>query len=678
MRTMLLSLAASLAALAPTRADELLPRSAFFAPIDKVRMQISPDGSRVGWIDPAEARLWIRALDEPAADRALDAAGVRAFTFAPDGRNVLLELESEHGTRVALAALDGGEPRALLPDARDARVVAVSPLRPDAAAIASDGALWRVALTDGAAEELARDPRITRWLVDAQLVPRAGRSAHGDGYTVYVPARPAPHVPSPPAPDVPSSPARDVAASDAAAAWTALHALDWEQSRVSELLSVSADGRELYAVDARGRDKSALKAYDLESGAERVLLADPFADVVPGGATIDPRTGAVQAVVAYFPRMRRGFADAEVELDFRLLESVHPGDVSFAGQSDGGRRWLVRFMDGGPLDHYVWDRDAKRATPLFGDVSALEGVALAPRRPLLVPASDGLALPCDLYLPVGSDADGDGVPDRPLPTVYYVHGGPWVGFEWNNWFTNRSFQLLANRGYAVVRTEFRSAVGYGRRFMDAGDLEWGERILRDVLDVADWTVERGIADRERRAIWGWSFGGYQTHAALAFESDAFACGLSMYGLSDLVRFTDGLIAAGAGRLWVQRVGDPRTPEGRALLERHSPLFAAERVTRPLLVTHGALDARVPQEQSDLFVAALAERDHPVTYVVYPNEPHDYRSAASWIAYWAIAERFLHEHLGGRYEPYGDDVRDADLVVAHGAAHVPGLGEALGG
>jgi dipeptidyl aminopeptidase/acylaminoacyl peptidase len=332
-------------------------------------------------------------------------------------------------------------------------------------------------------------------------------------------------------------------------------------------------------------------------------------------------------------------------------------------------------MNGGPLCYFAWERATRSARYLGTDVGALEGVELAPRHAAFVPARDGLVLPCDVYLPKGVDADRDGRPDRPLPTVLYVHGGPWVGFEWNSWFTNRSLQLLADRGYAVIRTDFRGAAGYGRAFLDAGDQEWGGAMQTDLLDVRAWALEHGIAAAGRVAIWGWSYGGYATLEALTRTPDAFACGIAMYGLSDLERFVGGLTGANGAATWYRRVGDVRTEEGRALLRAASPLTKVEALARPLLVTHGARDTRAPREQSDLFVAACAELEKPVTYVVYPEEPHDYRAAESWISFWAIAEAFLAEHLGGRSEPMGADLAGASLEVVAGAELIPGLTEA---
>ncbi|MBX9791010.1 MAG: prolyl oligopeptidase family serine peptidase [Pirellulales bacterium] len=198
----------------------------------------------------------------------------------------------------------------------------------------------------------------------------------------------------------------------------------------------------------------------------------------------------------------------------------------------------------------------------------------------------------------------------------------------------------------------------------------GGKSQQDLVDLAHWAVDQHIAQPEKVGIWGWSFGGFSAFATLAFYPDEFACGVAMYGLSDLELFARRVIP-----LWrdtALRLGDPRTPDGLELLRRQSPLHSAERVTSPLLVTHGAKDVVCPKQQSDLFVSALEKHGKDVTYLVYPDEGHDYLQPQSWISFWAVAEQFLHKHLGGRFEPADDDFQGANLQVPAGGELIPEL------
>lgn len=662
--------------------DELIPREDFFAPQSVSVVRLAPDGGEVAWIDVQGELPRLRRRprgDQPPYFSGEDlevpgSEGVRDFAFCGTGGYLLLA----HGTldpdrRLWWLPPGGGEAQVASPEGMAITTIErQSPRHPGRVCVRADhthaynGALYRLQLPAGAGgeasssgqpgppEPLARDLRFRRFLIDGDLRLRAGVLPPSRGGTLMRFDG--------------QLPERD--------RWTSLASYTWDEGRGSLALSVSDDGTTVYAVCGAGRDRSALLAYDLESGEATELAEHPLADWVPGGATIDPNTGAVRAVVAYFGRLRRHLLEPELARDFERLGTEIDGDVSFVASSRDDDTWLLRRMNGGPLVYYAYHRPSGRVTRLFDDQPSLRGKRLARRRTHAVATRDGLVLPIQVYLPPGSDADGDGVPEAPLPTVFYVHGGPWVGFEWNSWFTNRSFQFLANRGYAVVRCEFRGAGGYGQRFIESSNHRWATAMHEDILDITEFTVEHGITDRDRMALWGWSFGGYRAFAALTHSPEHFACALSMYGLSDLLGFTQALYEQNPQTNWRTRVGDVATEEGRTLLREHSPLYFADRVTKPLYVTHGALDDRAPKSQSDVMVDALLELGKPVTYTVYPEEGHDYRAAASWISYWAIGEHFLAQHLGGRAEPFGAAFEGANFEVVAGAGGIPGLEDAI--
>ncbi|MDQ3831539.1 MAG: prolyl oligopeptidase family serine peptidase, partial [Candidatus Tectomicrobia bacterium] len=278
-------------------------------------------------------------------------------------------------------------------------------------------------------------------------------------------------------------------------------------------------------------------------------------------------------------------------------------------------------------------------------------------------------------LPPGADPSGDGIPDQPVPMVLTPHGGPW---HRDFWGYNPWHQWLANRGYAVLAVNFRSSTGFGKHFINAGNLEWGGKILEDQLDAVRWAVGQGIADPARVAIMGGSFGGYSTLAGLTFTPDVFACGVDIVGPSSLITLLESMPPYWKPmlELFTTRVGDHRTEEGRALLVKHSPLTHADRIQRPLLIGQGANDPRVTQAESDQIVQAMQAKSIPVTYVLYPDEGHGFARPENSLSFNAITEVFLATYLGGRFEPIGDDFEGSSLTVPVGAHHVPGLEEAL--
>src|SRR5262249_48295699 len=160
--------------------------------------------------------------------------------------------------------------------------------------------------------------------------------------------------------------------------------------------------------------------------------------------------------------------------------------------------------------------------------------------------------------------------------------------------------------------------------------------------------------------------------------DRFACGVDIVGPSNLLTLLSSIPPYWKSFFedMVRRIGDPRTEEGRRLLEERSPLTHADRISKPLLIAQGANDPRVKQAESDQIVAAMNAKHLPVTYVLYPDEGHGFARPQNRLAFYAIAEGFLSKCLGGRYQPIGNDFEGSSLRVPAGANVVPGLPEAL--
>jgi dienelactone hydrolase len=219
--------------------------------------------------------------------------------------------------------------------------------------------------------------------------------------------------------------------------------------------------------------------------------------------------------------------------------------------------------------------------------------------------------------------------------VMVIHGGPWARDAYGY---NASHQWLANRGYAVLSPNFRSSTGFGKSFLNAGNLEWGRKMQNDIDDAMDWAVAQRIAPRDKVAIMGGSYGGYATLAGLTFTPDRFACGVNIVGVSNLKTLLETIPPYWeAGRAQFHaRMGNPNTPEGAALLRERSPLHFADRIRKPLLIGHGANDPRVKQAESDQIVKVMAEKKIPVTYVVFPDEGHGFARPQNNIAFNAVA------------------------------------------
>jgi dipeptidyl aminopeptidase/acylaminoacyl peptidase len=643
----------------------LIPRRALFADPDKDQILLSPDGKWIGYLALSSdtMNVWVAPVSEPSKasvvtkQRGEPVLNYR-WTYLP--AQLLYIAPTENGSHLFLLDLASKESRDLTPG--KGIVAQFEKFSTDHA----DEALLRVKEPDrqtfdyqkinlrtGAREVVFKnEPNFEQVLFDDNWRPRVVKLRKPDvGY--------------------------ELLKQDGAGAWIPFASFRSGIGADSfQPITLDKAGKTLYLTDNRGRDKAALKAIDLESGKETLLVEDPLADVAPA-LLLHPKTGRVQTAASYYGRLRRHFLDPSIIPDFEYLRTVDRGDIATLSPSGGrsldDRTWLVIFLDGGPMRYYVYDRVARRATFLFTENSALDAYLLGRRHLEAITTRDGMDLPADLYLSARVDSDGNGRPEQPLPMLIYVHGGPWVAYPWNAWFTNRTLQLLADRGYAVLRVEFRGAVGFGRKVHEAGIREWGAKMQDDLLDAADWAVKQGITTRDRIGIWGWSYGGYATLAALA-TSNRFACGLAMYGPTEL----DSFIAEGnpsAQTAWRHLIGDNTTEEGRALLRKRSPIHYVERIAKPVLIVQAGKDEIVRQGQADRFVAAMQKHNKPVTYLLYPDEPHDLRRSENWVSLFAVAERFFHEHLGGRYEPVGDDLHGS-LEVRAGRELIPGLSDAV--
>lgn len=438
-----------------------------------------------------------------------------------------------------------------------------------------------------------------------------------------------------------------------------------------QIISVSNDGKTIYATDNWEKDKTTFIAVDTQTGEITELAKDEQADILPFASTVDVTTGKTVAVVSLFGESRRHIIEEDFQLDFEFLDNEIEGDVGYVNMSADGKLWIVRKLDGGPIQYYLFNREQRELKPIFNDYSYLKGYELAQRTSFSVKTRDGLELPVHVYLPPGLDHDGNGIPSVPMPTVIYVHGGPWAGVvQWNQWFHTRNFQLLANRGYAVINMEFRGTTGLGKAMVDAGDKQWGENMHNDIVDVANWAIQKSIAYKGKMGLWGWSYGGYATNYALGKSPDVFQCGISMYGPANLYEFCK--LDFTNNDLWRNRVGNPNTEEDAQLLKEHSATTHIESIRSPLLLTTGGKDERVPQGHVDDFADALADANKEVIYFYYPDEVHDYRAPESWISFWAIAERFLQDNIGGRTEPRKEDIEKGNFEVIYGEDYISTL------
>ena len=624
---------------------DTIPRRVLIADVDHTSVQISPDGMRVGWVftDTAGRHLFVRELAGSNEREVAPGTEITAWQWSKGSDKLLVVTHGAAGETLSALPLDNPPKTQTLISGSRVRVIGANATDVVASVVTSNAdstGVFRIHLDGSGAEKLADIGDADAWWVDRGMHLIAARIQNENGFAL--------------------------AYRRADNAWVAFTQAGPVDGLPVNVVSVSPDGSKLYYV-AREGDTTALFELDVASEKKRELIRDAEADILAPGGTVDPKTGRPSSVVSYHVRLQRHFLDKSLSADIDALAKLRPGDVSIIGQSADDSRWLMRWLNGGPAHYAVWDRKTKHVIDLFDDVPGLQDKTLASRRPLTVHARDGLDLRCDVYLPAGSDKNNDGIPDQPLPTVVYVHGGPWTGYEWNIWPVNRNFQLLANRGYAVIRAGFRSELGYGTKYTDAGDRAWGSTMHYDLVDIAENAVKLGIASRGKIAIWGWSYGGYAVAAALEQAPRTYTCGLAMYGVYDLEALLRSPLADNS--FWQARGGDVRSPADLVRIREQSPINHVDVLRNPILITHGALDDRAAIAHSDTLVAALAKLGRDVPYLVFPEEGHDYARPESWQMFWAVGEAFLKEQLGGAAEPIGDEESRVNVEIRAGADRI---------
>ena len=409
-------------------------------------------------------------------------------------------------------------------------------------------------------------------------------------------------------------------------------------------LQFHKDNQRFYMVTNRGEpDLMRLVLFDAQTKKEELVETDPENQVDFGGAVFSELTGDLIATAYVGDRARVYFRDKAYGADYEWLKKQLPGkELTFAGSTDDEKLWMiVASSDTEPGERHLFDRSKRTLTRQYRVFEKLPREQLAEMKPVRYKSSDGTEVPAYLTLPKG-------VPAKGLPAVIVPHGGPWARDVFGY---NATSQFLANRGYAVLQPNFRSSTGYGEKYLNAGNNEWGQKMQDDLTWGAKYLVSEGIADPKRIGIMGGSYGGYATLAGLAFTPDAYAAGVSIVGPSNLITLLQSIPPYWeAGRkMFHVRMGDPTTPEGKKQLERQSPLNAADKIKTPLLVVQGANDPRVKKAESDQIVVALRDRGFPVEYLVAPDEGHGFQRPVNNMAMYAAAEKFLAKHLGGRFQ-----------------------------
>jgi len=429
------------------------------------------------------------------------------------------------------------------------------------------------------------------------------------------------------------------------------------------LVAIDADNHIIYYTDAQHHSTDALYAYYLTTGEKRLMYQAHEGDI--SDVLFHQQDHHLQAVQTEYLRLNWHPMDERLKPIFHDMHTTQaPADIKVASRSLDDTRWIIAYIqDTASPSYYLLNRETQELTYLFQTKPQLDTYHLSSMTPCEITARDGMILPSYLTIPhIYSNTHKQKKPQQPLPLVLLVHGGPHAR---DNWGMNATHQWLADRGYAVLSVNYRGSVGCGKQLASSGFGEWAGKMHDDLIDAVQWAIDNGIADKNRIAIMGGSYGGYATLVGMTMTPDVFACGIDIVGPSNVATLLQSIppywkpVYAFLTHL---AGGDPATKEGRDILAKKSPITYVDQIRNPLFIVQGKNDPRVKKTESDQIVQAMKEKQLPVTYAVYPDEGHGFARPENRISFYALAEQFLHEHLGGGYEPMHDELSHTSLQL----------------
>ncbi len=648
-----------------TSGSDLIAREVLFGNPDRAGPQVSPDGKQIAFLAPKDGVLnvWVAPADKPSAAKVVTKdtnRGIRRYFWAYTNQHIIYMQDKggDENWRVYSVDLSNNQEKDLTPFEKvAAQIEEVSHKFPDEILVGLNNRdakyhdVHRVNIRTGQMTLVTQNDGFAGFLTDDDYNVRFAMKMTPDGGS-------------------------EILKAGGGGQWSPFQKIAMEDSMTTQPSGFDKTGKTLYMMDSRGRNTAALTALDLESNKQTIIAENDRADI--GGVLIHPTEKNIQAYAANYLRNEWRVIDKSIQGDFDYLRGVAEGDFTVGSRTLDDKKWIVTYvMDNGPVRYYLYDRPQKKATFLFTNNQDLEKATLAKMTPVMIKSRDGMDLISYLTLPPSERVAGPTPrPSKPLPMVLNVHGGPWGRDAWG---LNPTHQWLANRGYAVLSVNFRGSTGFGKKFINAGNMEWAGKMHDDLIDAVNWATKEKIADPKKVAIMGGSYGGYATLVGLTFTPDVFACGVDIVGPSNIVTLLNTIPPYWAPmiEMFTARVGDHRTEEGKSFLAQRSPLTFTDRIKKPLLIGQGANDPRVKQSESDQIVKAMQDKKIPVTYVLFSDEGHGFARPENRMSFYAVTEGFLAQHLGGRYESIGDDFKGSTIAVPTGAAEVPGLVDAIG-
>ena len=621
----------------------IIDREIFFGNPEISGGQLSPDGQWISFLKEYDGimNIWVKKFDEP-FDKAKALTNnerpIGGYFWTYDSKNILFVKDNKgdenyniYGVKPnAEADKETGVPASRnLSPMKDVRVqiFQVSKKNPNELMVGINDRdkawhdLYKLDIGTGKLELLYENKnRITGWNFDWDENPRLAYRTNEDGFS-------------------------EIHRIDGDNKFTEIYETNLQES--AYIAGWNKDNTKMYLVSNKG-DVNFSTLYSMDPQTQKIekIESDPKNKVDFGGMFIDDNTREILYTSYTYDKRERLWKNKEWEKMFKYLESKFKGkEVGFSSFTKDYKQMLISTSsDNSASATYYFNWDTKKLIHQYTPRPRLKEVEqyLAKMEPISYKSSDGLEIPGYLTVPFGAEK-------KNLPMVVLVHGGPKGPRDY--WGYNPYAQILANRGYAVLQPNFRASGGYGKSFLNAGDREWGKLMQDDITWGVKHFIAEGVADKDRVAIMGGSYGGYATLAGLAFTPDVYACGVDIVGPSNLFTLLESIPAYWESfrKSLYEMTGDPETEEGKKLITEASPLFSANKITKPLLIIQGANDPRVKQAESDQIVVSMRDSGKDIEYILADDEGHGFRKPNNNMAMWVTIEKFLAKHLGGRYQ-----------------------------
>lgn len=396
-----------------------------------------------------------------------------------------------------------------------------------------------------------------------------------------------------------------------------------------------------YVSSNLGRDKAVIIRFDMLKGEEigEPIFSHPEVDVE--SLSYSKKRKVLTGISYTTDKRQLHFLDDQTKAVYEKIKAqLGDYEVYFTSNNKAEDKLMIRtYSDRSLGAYYFYDKNEDTLTKI-GDVSPwLDEADMAAMQPIKYQSRDGLTIHGYLTIPQGQEA-------KNLPVVVHPHGGPWVR---DTWGYNPAIQFLASRGYAVLQMNYRASTGYGRQFWEAGFKQWGQAMQDDISDGVQWLIDEGVADAQRVAIYGGSYGGYATLAGVTFTPDLYACAVDYVGVSNLFTFMTTIPPYWEPylKMMYEMVGDPVAD--KEMMHANSPVFHIDKIKCPLLVVQGANDPRVNIDEADQIVKALRARGVEVPYMVKYDEGHGFHNEENRFEFYRVMVGFLNRYLKGRMQ-----------------------------